>query len=106
MVHADCNGVHADGGFDATPTEVKPWELSHDRRRVYIRHPPGPKTPGVAGFHKLHIHLPNQTPMAEKSWIWNGDTSAPSLIGPGAGSILCIHSGWHGYLRAGRMVPA
>ena len=103
-----------------TPTPDRPWALSRDREHMMVLHPPRPLSPpqrclaiepssGVVilpdkprdtcGWHKLRIYRRGQRKPDGAAWLWDGNVHAPTLHP----SIQCLISGWHGFLRSGRM---
>lgn len=95
-----CGGEidHSGFGFDRLPDADVPFVLNHGQTRMLILHP---TSGGAPGLHAIAVHLKGTPPRETPSWEWDGNDGAPSL----KQSIRCTITGWHGFLRAGRMEP-
>lgn len=107
--------------FERPPTDERPWVFADGCRSILIRHrlmpvdPPRrmldldaslrlvlPETPrATCGVHHLRIVREGDPVSWEMRpyWVWDGDEDAPTL----SPSIKCLASGWHGFLRRGRL---
>ena len=106
--------------FDRAPSPDRPWALSADRRSILILHPLIPVDPprrmldldarlqlvlpetprATCGLHHLRIWRAGEPQPPHPCWQWDGDELAPTLHP----SIQCLVSGWHGWLRRGRLI--
>lgn len=82
-----------------TRLEVGDWAFVDQDRTIFIRLPV-PEGHWSDGVHFLALSPDSRfCPANGTHWTWDGNRESPTL----EPSILDLVTGWHGYLRAGKL---